>query len=93
MDLKEQEPVGDKWAYLSEETVGLLDTDVIVNMVTYGPPDVLDGQPVFQAIPAVVDGRFVHLTYDESFAINFPSLLTATLVGDALSKVAAAATE
>lgn len=93
VDLKEQEPVDDNWAYLSEETVELLDTDVIVNMVTYGPPQVLDDSPVFQAIPAVEDGRFVQLSYDESFAINFPSLLTAPLVADALEKVLAVAPE
>lgn len=87
-DLKEQEPVDENWAYLAEETLGQLDSDVIVNLVTYDSPAALDDSPVFQSVPAVADGRFLHLSYDESFAINFPSLLTAPLVADAVEKIA-----
>ncbi|MEM9041783.1 MAG: AraC family transcriptional regulator [Actinomycetota bacterium] len=91
VDVREQEPVDERWAYLAEESLELLNADVMVNLTTYGPTDVLDESVVFQNVPAVQDGRFIHLTYDESFAINFPSLMSAPLAAQALAKIEAAA--
>ncbi|MEM9611204.1 MAG: helix-turn-helix domain-containing protein [Actinomycetota bacterium] len=93
VDVREQDPVEERRAYLAEESLELLDADVMVNLTTYGPTDVLDDSVVFQNVPAVQDGRFIHLSYDESFAINFPSLMSAPLAAQALTKIEAIAQE
>lgn len=93
VDVKEQEPSADDpgFSYLVEENWGLLDADVVVNMTYYGPPEIVEDSAVFQSLPAVGGGRFVQLDPQESYILNFPSLLTAPRVAEVVERIVDAA--
>ncbi len=68
---------------LSQERLGELDADLVL-LMDYDPAaaDALEADPLFQAVPAVADGRFVRLPFEVADAMYFHSPLSLPWVVD-----------
>ncbi len=76
---------------VSTEELALLDDELILAVDPYpGTSPSLDGveaSPVFAAVPAVRDGRYLRLTTEESQALLAASALSTPVALDALTRV------
>lgn len=65
---------------VAEEQLGVLDDDRLWLAVPYpgsaASADALEASPVFQRIPAVIEGRYRRLTTEQSLSVQFPSVLS-----------------
>ena len=56
---------------VSEENLNLLDSDLLIVLPIYVPTEEVTGNPLFQQIPAVRDGRFLVLDSDSDISAAF----------------------
>ncbi|UGQ56014.1 hypothetical protein LSF60_11380 [Rhodococcus pyridinivorans] len=56
---------------VSDENLGMLDSDLLIVLPIYVPAAEVTDNPVFQQIPAVRDGRFLVLDSDSDISAAF----------------------
>lgn len=75
---------GGFYVEISEEQIGVIDADLIVAFPIGLPATEITESPIFQQIPAAVDGRFVVIDGDLSAAYSLNTTLSAAYALEAL---------